>query len=239
MLEIRKANERGHAEHGWLSSWYSFSFARYHEPTQMGFSDLLVINEDIIQPGKGFGMHSHQDMEIFSYVLSGALEHKDSMGNGSTIHPGDVQIMSAGTGVSHSEFNPSSTAPTHLLQIWLVPASKGIPPRYEEAFFPEAEKRGKLKLIISASGEKGSLSIHQDARIYAGLLDGDETATLSLAAQRYAYVHVAKGSVQVNQQKLNAGDGARIRNERLLTFTLGQEAEILVFDLRERELPEY
>ncbi len=239
MLEIRKANERGYAEHGWLSSWHTFSFARYHEPTQVGFSDLLVINEDIIQPNKGFGMHSHRDMEIFSYVLAGALEHKDSMGNGSTIRPGDVQIMSAGTGVSHSEFNPLSTTSTHLLQIWLVPASKGITPRYQEVHFPEAEKRGKLKLIISEQGENGSLSIHQDIRIYAGLLTGAESATLNIAAQRYAYVHVAKGSVQVNQQRLNAGDSARVRNERLLAFTAAQEAEILVFDLRERELPDY
>ena len=238
MLEIRKADERGHLEHGWLSSWHTFSFGHYHEPTQVGFSDLLVINEDRIKPGKGFGMHSHQDMEIFTYVLAGALEHKDSMGTGSVIRPGDVQIMSAGTGVTHSEFNHSLSESVHLLQIWLTPKQKGLPPRYEQAHFSADEKRGKLRLILSPEAEEGSLTIHQDARIYAGLLTGAESATLNLAAQRYAYVHAAKGSVQVNQQTLQAGDGVRIRNERLLSFTAAQEAEILVFDLRARELPD-
>ncbi len=239
MLAIRKANERGQAEHGWLSSRHTFSFGHYHEPTQLGFSDLLVINEDRVQPGKGFGMHSHKDMEIFSYVLEGALEHKDSIGTGSIIRPGDVQIMSAGTGVSHSEFNHSQSESVHFLQIWLAPAKKGISPLYQQTHFSDDEKRGKLRLILSPQAAEGSLTIHQDARVYAGLLNGAESATLKLAAQRYAYVHVAKGSVQVNQQTLNEGDGLRVRHERLLSFTAGQEAEILVFNLRESELPDY
>lgn len=239
MLEIRKAADRGVAEHGWLSSRHTFSFAQYRDPRQTGFSDLLVINDDRVAPGQGFGRHPHRDMEIFSYVLEGALEHQDTMGTGSVIRPGDVQMMSAGSGVAHSEFNHSRDEPVHFLQIWIVPDRKGVTPRYQQINVPAAEKRGKLRLIISPNGEGGSLGVYQDARVYAGLLNGDELATLKLSAGRYAYVHVARGSINVNGIVMAEGDGARVRDERALAFSDGHTAEVLVFDLRARDLPEF
>ncbi|TKC81710.1 pirin family protein [Trinickia terrae] len=236
MIEVRHADQRGHAEHGWLSSRHTFSFANYYDPKQIGFSDLLVINDDRVAPGRGFGKHPHRDMEIFSYVLEGALEHKDSMGTGSVIVPGDVQLMSAGTGVAHSEYNHSANEPVHFLQIWIVPSEKGATPRYQQQNYSAADKRGTLKLVLSPEGEDGSLALRQDARVYAGLFDGNESARLPLQAGRYAYVHVARGSVVVNGVRLNEGDGARVRNEDLLTFSEGRDAEVLAFDLRGNEL---
>jgi len=239
MLEIRHASERGRAEHGWLSSRHTFSFANYHDPEQMGFSDLLVINDDRVQPALGFGKHPHRDVEIFSYVLEGALEHKDSMGTGSVIEPGDVQLMSAGTGVVHSEYNHSKTEVVHFLQIWLATAEAGAVPRYQQQHFSAEEKRGKLRLVMSPDDADGSLRIRQDARVYAGLFDGEEQASLELAADRFAYVHVARGSVTVNGVALSEGDGVRIRNERSLKFTDGKNAEVLAFDLRNIETSDF
>ena len=239
MLEIRNANERGRAEHGWLSSRHSFSFAGYYDPQQMGFSDLIVINDDRVMPGRGFGKHPHRDVEIFSYVLEGALEHKDSLGTGSIIRPGDVQLMSAGTGVLHSEFNPSQAEMVHFLQIWIATARNGEEPRYQQRTFDAAEKRGKLRLILSPDGASESLELRQDTRVYAGLFDGDETARLELNANRFAYVHVARGSVTVNGQVLSEGDGLRVRDERELSFSNGHDAEVLVFDLRKIEMSEF
>ncbi|HLX03831.1 MAG TPA: pirin family protein [Trinickia sp.] len=236
MIDVRHASQRGRAEHGWLSSRHSFSFSSYYDPQQLGFSDLIVINDDRVAPGQGFGKHPHRDMEIFSYVLEGALEHKDSMGTGSVIVPGDVQLMSAGTGVAHSEYNHSRSEPVHFLQIWIVPSEKGATPRYQQKQFAAADKRGTLRLVLSPDGEGESLALRQDARVYAGLIDGDEKASLPLQADRYAYVHVARGSVVLNGVRLNEGDGARIRNEDALTFTEGRDAEVLAFDLRNREL---
>ncbi|WP_263263773.1 pirin family protein [Pseudomonas sp. RIT-PI-S] len=237
MLALRKSTERGLANHGWLKSFHTFSFASYRDPREQGFSDLLVINDDRVAPAKGFGQHPHRDMEIFSYVLEGALEHRDSLGTGSVIRPGDVQLMSAGRGVTHSEFNHSAEAPVHFLQIWIVPSQHGAEPRYQQQHFSAEDKRGRLRLIISPDGADGSLSVRQDARVYAGLLDGDESARLELAADRYAYVHVARGSVSLNGQALVEGDGVRVRNEQVLTLSQGQDAEVLVFDLRPHELP--
>jgi quercetin 2,3-dioxygenase len=239
MLDIRSANERGRAEHGWLSSRHTFSFANYYDPKQTGFSDLLVINDDRVMPERGFGKHPHRDVEIFSYVLEGALEHKDSMGTGSVIRPGDIQLMSAGTGVAHSEFNPSNTESVHFLQIWIATAVNGATPRYQQQMFPDAEKRGTLRLVISPDGADGSLQIRQNTSVYAGLFDGDETARLDLAAERFAYVHVARGSVSVNGTVLSEGDGARVRDERSLTFAGGHDAEVLVFDLRNIEVSDF
>ncbi|CAB3791272.1 Quercetin 2,3-dioxygenase [Paraburkholderia caffeinitolerans] len=238
MIELRKADQRGRGEHGWLSSRHTFSFANYYDPKQIGFSDLLVINDDRVAPGRGFGKHPHRDMEIFSYVLEGGLEHKDSMGTGSVIVPGDVQLMSAGTGVAHSEFNHSAEQPVHFLQIWIAPNVKGAQPRYQQKNIADAEKRGKLRLILSPDGAAESLELRQDARVYAGRFDGAESATIALDANRYAYVHVARGSVKVNGVELGEGDGARIRSERELTFTDGHDAEVLVFDLRNIEVSE-
>jgi redox-sensitive bicupin YhaK (pirin superfamily) len=232
MIELRKSAERGHANHGWLDSYHSFSFADYHDPRHMGFAALRVINEDVVQPGQGFGTHGHRDMEIITYILEGALEHKDSMGNGSIIRPGDVQRMSAGTGVRHSEFNPSPQELVHLLQIWIEPAVAGIAPGYEEKHFDAASKRGRLRLIASGDGREGSVRIHQDAAVYAALLDGDERATHALAAGRRAYVHVARGSVTVNGQRLAAGDAAKISGEAAIAMESGKDAEVLLFDLR-------
>jgi redox-sensitive bicupin YhaK (pirin superfamily) len=239
MIEVRKANTRGVAEHGWLSSRHTFSFGHYRDPAQQGFSDLLVINDDRVAPAKGFGTHPHRDMEIFSYVLEGALEHKDNMGTGSVIRPGDVQMMSAGTGIAHSEFNHSASEPVHFLQIWLVPALKNAAPRYQQKHFTAQEKSGVLRLIISPQGEAGSLAVHQDTRVYAGLFDGAQQAVLELLPQRYAYVHVASGSVTVNGTVLQAGDGMRVRDERTLRVSDGAQAEVLVFDLRPNELPDF
>lgn len=239
MLQVRSAGDRGVAVFGWLESRHTFSFGHYHDPAQEGFSDLLVINDERVQPGHGFGTHPHRDMEIFSYVLDGALEHKDSMGTGSIIRPGDVQMMSAGTGVRHSEFNSSATRPLHFLQIWIMPAAKGVSPRYQQVHFGPAEKRGRLRLIISPEGTAGSLAIRQDTRVYAGLFDGEETASLELGLNRYAYVHVTRGCVQLNGTQLSEGDGARVRDERQLDLARGDNAEVLVFDLRPNELPSF
>ncbi|WP_020561241.1 pirin family protein [Thiofilum flexile] len=238
MIEVRLAKQRGAAEHGWLSARHTFSFGHYYDPKQLGFSDLLVINDDRVQPSRGFGTHGHRDMEIFTYILEGALEHKDSMGTGSVIRPGDVQMMSAGSGIQHSEFNHSAQALVHLLQIWIIPNRKSVTPRYQQVNFSESEKRGQLRLIISPEGENGSLSVYQDARVYAGLFNGEEQSTLTLAPERYAYIHIAQGSVEVNGIRLNAGDGARVRDETALHFSKGDNAEVLVFDLRPQELPE-
>lgn len=238
MIEIRRAAERGVADFGWLDSRHTFSFGHYHDPKQVGFSDLLVINDDRVQPGMGFGTHPHRDMEIFSYVLEGALEHKDSMGTGSVIRPGDVQMMSAGTGISHSEFNHSPDELVHFLQIWIVPDRLRVAPRYQQKQFSAADKRGRLRLIISPDGAEGSLGVYQDARVYAGLFDGAERAEYSPAPDRFAYVHVARGALRINGAALQAGDGARVRDESLLRFERGEDAEVLLFDLRRNELPQ-
>jgi len=232
MFALRKNTDRGHANHGWLDSWHTFSFAGYHDPQHMGFSDLRVINDDRVQPAQGFGTHAHRDMEIITYVLDGALQHKDSMGNGSVIRPGDVQRMSAGRGVTHSEFNASQSEPVHLLQIWIEPDVTGIEPGYEEKHFTDDEKRGQLRLIASPRGHGGSVTIHQDARLYAALLDGTDTVTHTLATGRKAWVHVARGTVTVNGQALANGDGAHISNDSSIAFTNASNAEVLLFDLK-------
>jgi redox-sensitive bicupin YhaK (pirin superfamily) len=231
MLEVRKANERGHADHGWLRSFHSFSFADYYDPRHTGFGPLLVINEDRVQPGKGFGTHGHRDMEIVSYVLEGALEHKDSIGNGSVIRPGDVQRMSAGTGVRHSEFNPSPREPVHFLQIWIEPSVAGIPPGYEEKHFDAASKRGRLRLIASPDGRDGSVKIHQDAHLYAALLDGAERATHTVAPGRKIYVHVARGKATANGRPLAAGDALKATEVGEVVLERAEGAEVLLFDL--------
>jgi quercetin 2,3-dioxygenase len=231
MLSLRRADERGYADHGWLKSFHSFSFAEYHDPDHMGFGPLRVINEDRVAAGMGFGTHGHRDMEIISYVLDGELAHKDSMGNGSVIRPGDVQRMSAGTGVMHSEFNHAKSQTTHFLQIWIQPNVRGIAPGYEEKRFEADEKRGRLRLIASPDGADGSVTIHQDARVYAGLFDSDESATHEVADGRRAYVHVARGSVQLNGTPLVAGDAAKLAGAQRLALAHGDGAEVLVFDL--------
>ncbi|MDA8256193.1 MAG: pirin family protein [Betaproteobacteria bacterium] len=237
MLELRRAAERGVANFGWLDSRHTFSFGHYHDPQQVGFSDLLVINDDRVEPGMGFGTHPHRDMEIFSYVLEGALEHKDSMGTGSVIRPGEVQMMSAGSGITHSEFNPSREEGVHFLQIWIVPDRLRVAPRYQQKNFTAADKRGHLRLIISPEAEDGALGVYQDARVYAGLFDGVERAEFKVTAGRYAYVHVARGALQVNGTVMQAGDGARVRDAGTLAFEGGADSEVLLFDLRGRELP--
>ena len=231
MNEIRRAGERGHAQHGWLDSWHSFSFADYYDPAHMGFSALRVINEDRIQPGTGFGTHGHRDMEIISYVLEGALAHKDSMGNGSSIVPGDVQRMSAGRGVQHSEFNHAKDAVTHFLQIWIEPSVRGIEPGYEQKHFDGASKRGRLRLVASPDGAEGSVTIHQDARLYAALLDGAESARHALAPGRKAYVHVVRGKLTVNGNPLAAGDALKASGVAEVVLEKGAGAEALLFDL--------
>jgi redox-sensitive bicupin YhaK (pirin superfamily) len=231
MLEVRKSEERGHANHGWLDSYHTFSFADYYDPDHMGFGPLRVINEDRVNAGAGFGTHGHRDMEIISYVLEGELAHRDSMGTGSVIRPGDVQRMSAGSGVRHSEFNHSKEQQTHFLQIWIQPNVSGIPPSYEEKNFTAEEKRGRLRLIASAEGIDGSVLIHQDAKVYAGLFDGAESASLPLAAGRRAYVHVARGAVTVNGVELKTGDALKVSEVTTLEIGAGKEAEVLVFDL--------
>ncbi|WP_313517200.1 pirin family protein [Pseudomonas sp.] len=238
MLAIRKSTARGRANHGWLQSFHTFSFANYRDPREQGFSDLLVINDDTVAPARGFGQHPHRDMEIFSYVLEGELEHQDSLGTGSVIRPGDVQLMSAGSGVSHSEYNHSQVNPVHFLQIWIVPDRRGAQPHYQQKHFDEASKRGRLQLIISPDGADGSLQVRQNARVYAGLFDGAEQAQLTLDEDRYAYVHVARGSVELNGVQLQQGDGVRLRDTRELSLSHGEGAEVLVFDLRAQELPQ-
>lgn len=237
MIQVRSADARGQADFGWLQSRHSFSFGQYYDPEEIGFSDLLVINDDRVAPGRGFGRHPHADMEIFSYVLEGALEHRDSMGNGSLIRPGDVQMMSAGTGIAHSEYNPSQSEPVHFLQIWIVPDRRGVKPRYQQVHFEAAERRGRLRQIISPQGEDGALAVYQDVRVYAGLFDGAESATLALAPERYGYVHVARGEIELNGRRLVTGDGARLRQETRIELGGGQDAEVLVFDLRPNAQP--
>ena len=231
MLEIRRSSERGHANHGWLESYHSFSFADYFDPEHVEFGALRVINEDRVAAGAGFGTHGHRNMEIISYVLSGQLAHKDSIGNGSTIRPGDVQRMSAGSGVRHSEFNPSATEPVHFLQIWIQPNVQEIEPSYEEKRFADSEKRGRLRLIAAADGADGSVRIHQDARVHVGLFDGAERGTLETAPGRRVYVHVARGALAANGVPLAAGDGLKLTDTPTLTLTDGRSAEVLVFDL--------
>ena len=231
MIEVRKSEERGHAQHGWLDSYHSFSFADYYDPQHMAFGPLRVINDDRIEGGKGFGTHGHRDMEIITYMLDGALAHKDSMGNGSVIRPGDVQRMSAGSGVRHSEFNHSETDTAHLLQIWIQPNVEGIPPGYEEKRFDASEKRGQLRLVASPDGRDGSVTIHQDAMVYAGLFDGDEQASLQLGEGRKAYLHVARGEITANGVSLKAGDALKVQAEDGIRIAEGRQAEVLLFDL--------
>ena len=238
MLSLRKSCQRGHADHGWLKSFHSFSFADYHDPAHMGVGNLRVINEDRIAPATGFGTHGHRDMEIVSYVLDGALAHKDSMGNGSVagkaagvIVPGDVQRMSAGTGVMHSEFNHAPDQSTHFLQIWIIPRERGIEPGYEQKHFDNAAKRGRLALVASPDGREGSVTIHADASLRAGLFDGAERAELALDARRLCYVHVVRGTLRVNDRELRGGDAATLADESRLVLEGGEDAEVLVFDL--------
>ena len=231
MITLRPSSERGHANHGWLDSHHSFSFADYHDEAHMGFGPLRVINEDRVEPGMGFGTHGHRDMEIISYVLDGELSHRDDIGNGSVIVPGDVQRMSAGRGVRHSEFNPSRERPVHFLQIWIIPAEQGIPASYEQSHLTDAQRRGKLALLAAPPGKGGAVAIHQDARVYAGLFDGTESATVAVAPGRRAYVHVARGSAEVNGQALSAGDAALLEDEPEVRIGNAARAELLVFDL--------
>jgi hypothetical protein len=231
MLQVLKSSQRGSADHGWLQSNHSFSFGHYYNPSEMGFGPLLVINEDRVQPSRGFGTHSHDNMEIISYVLSGALEHKDSMGNGSVIRYGDVQRMSAGTGVQHSEFNHSSTDRVHFLQIWITPNVTGIEPGYEEKHFDTASKTGGLRLIASADGRDGSVLIHQDAKIFASILNADDYVKYELAPTRTAYVHLIRGKTEINGIQLSTGDALKISEESLIEFKNAADAELLLFDL--------
>lgn len=231
MLTLRPSKERGFADHGWLKSFHSFSFAGYHDPQHMGWGNLRVINEDWIAPAKGFGTHGHRDMEIVTYVLQGALAHKDSMGNVVSIPPGDVQRMSAGTGVQHSEFNHAPQDTTHLLQIWIEPNVLGVAPSYEQTTFPESAKQGRLCLVASPDGAQGSVKIQADARLYAGLLDGTQTADLALQFNRKCYVHLVRGELVANGVTLTTGDAALIEGEHLLRLAHGKVAEVLVFDL--------
>jgi len=231
MLTLRKSQDRGYADHGWLKSFHSFSFANYYDPEHMGWGNLRVINEDRIAPGTGFGTHGHRNMEIISYVLEGNLAHKDTLGNVKGIPPGDVQRMSAGNGVQHSEFNHADNQTTHFLQIWIEPNVTGIPASYEQKSFAEADKRGKLRLVASPDADQGSVLIHADARLYAGLLDGAESATASFAPGRKGYVHLVRGELDVNGQALKAGDAAMLDGETSVTLSQGKDAEVLVFDL--------
>ena len=233
MLTLRKSQDRGYADHGWLKSFHSFSFADYYDPQHMGWGNLRVINEDRIAPGTGFGAHGHRDMEIISYVLQGNLAHKDSMGNVKGIPPGDVQRMSAGTGVQHSEFNHAPDETTHFLQIWIQPNVRGIAPSYEQKSFAEAEKRGRLRLVASPDGAEGSVLIHADARLYAGLFDDGESFSLAVEPKRKAYVNVVRGELEVNGQKLQGGDAAQLENESRIELANGRDAEVLVFELAE------
>jgi len=231
MLTVRKSQDRGYANHGWLESYHSFSFAGYHDPAHMNWGNLRVINEDRVAPGTGFGKHGHRDMEIISYVLSGNLAHQDSMGNIKGIPPGDVQRMSAGTGVMHSEFNHAKDAWTHLLQIWILPSRRGIQPGYEQKHFDAAAKRGRLALVASPDGHDGSVTIHADASLRAGLFDGEERFEQTLSPGRVTYVHVARGTLRVNDRALGPGDAMRLEQEPTLVLDGGQQAEVLVFDL--------
>jgi redox-sensitive bicupin YhaK (pirin superfamily) len=238
MIEIRKSADRGVGTQDWLDARFTFSFGPYRDPEQIGFSDLRLLNDDRVKGGGGFPTHEHVDTEVFSYVLRGALEHKDSMGGGSVVPAGDVLVMSTGTGVTHSEFNHSPTEAVHFLQVWMVPTRKGAPPRYGQRHFSDDEKRGRMRCIIAPDGRDGALTLSIDGCVYAGLFDGDEQADVLLEPGRYAYVHVVRGSVSVNGTPLSDGDGARVRHATRLSLTSGRDAEVLVFDLRPRELPE-
>lgn len=231
MITLRRAEERGYANHGWLESKFSFSFAEYYDPAHVHFGSLRVINDDVIQPDSGFGMHPHRDMEILTYILDGTLRHRDSMGHGEDIHKGEVQLMSAGSGVTHSEFNASPTHPVHLLQIWIMPSEPGLAPGYRQRAFPDEAKRGRWCLIASPDATEGSLRIHQDARVYAALLQGTETLDYPIAASRKVYLHVARGRLEANGQTLNAGDALMYSGETQVTLTAGNNAEVLLFDL--------
>jgi len=231
MMKIRRSQDRGYADHGWLKSHHSFSFAGYHDPAWMGWGNLRVINEDRIAPGMGFGTHGHRDMEIISYVLQGNLAHKDSMGNVKGIPPGEVQRMSAGTGVMHSEFNHAPNSETHFLQIWIEPSLRGIEPGYEQKAFDAAEKTGRLRLVASPDGAQGSVTIHADASLHAGLFDGDQRAELAIDPARKAYVHLVRGALDVNGQRLQGGDAALLAQEQRIVLEHGDDAEVLVFDL--------
>lgn len=231
MIKIRKAKDRGHFNFGWLNTYHTFSFGDYHDPSFMGFRSLRVINEDFVHAGRGFPTHSHRDMEIITYILEGALEHRDSMGTGSIIQPGDVQRMTAGTGVSHSEANPSSDESVHLLQIWIVPQERGLKPGYEQKHFKDEQKQGSLCLIASADGRDGSVTIHQDASVYAAVLDNGQELTHQLAPNRHAWIQVARGSIAMNGENLDQGDGAAVNGESNLTITGPKGAEVLLFDL--------
>ncbi|HBB88736.1 MAG TPA: quercetin 2,3-dioxygenase [Blastocatellia bacterium] len=231
MIKIRKAEARGHFDFGWLNTYHTFSFGDYYDPSHMAFRSLRVINEDVVAPGRGFPTHGHRDMEIVTYIISGALEHRDSMGSGSVIRRGDAQRMSAGTGVRHSESNPSKEEPVHLLQIWILPEREGQPPEYEEKKFADEEKRNRLRLIVSPAGEDGAVRIHQDAKIYASVLDADKSVNHQLATGRNAWLQVAAGAVELNGTQLKHGDGAAISQEDQLSITAGEPSEVLLFDL--------
>lgn len=231
MITLRKSEERGHANHGWLDSYHSFSFANYYDPNNMGFRALRVINEDWVQPGRGFGTHPHRDMEIITYVLEGALEHKDSLGTGSIIRPGEVQKMSAGTGVTHSEYNPSKTELVHLLQIWIVPDQKNLPPSYEQKTYSTAEKQNQLRLIASPEGRDGSVTVHQDVKLYASVLDAGKKVVHELSPNRHVWVQVAQGEITLNGLSLGAGDAAAISEENRVVVIANTASEILLFDL--------
>jgi quercetin 2,3-dioxygenase len=231
MITLRTSQDRGYADHGWLKSYHSFSFAGYHDPAHMGWGNLRVINEDRIAPGTGFGTHGHRDMEIISYVLSGSIGHKDSMGNAASIPPGDVQRMSAGTGVQHSEFNHAPSETTHFFQIWIEPNVRGIAAGYEQKSFTVLEKRGALRLVASPDGAQGSVTVHADAHMYAGLFDGTERAELALDPARKAYVHLVRGALMVNGHALQGGDAAKLSGESALVLSGGQDAEVIVFEL--------
>lgn len=231
MMRLRPANERGHADHGWLKTNFSFSFADYHDPAHMGFRDLRVLNDDIIMQGQGFGTHGHRDMEIITYVIKGALEHRDSMGTGSVLRRGDVQRMTAGSGVTHSEFNHSPDDPLRLLQIWVLPEAKGITPGYEEKKFSDDDKRGRLRLLVSPESTDGSLRIHQDVKVYASILDPDDEVRHEIASERHAWIQVAQGKITVNGTELIEGDGAAVSEETELNFQGVEQAEFLLFDL--------
>jgi redox-sensitive bicupin YhaK (pirin superfamily) len=231
MITIRRAEERGHADHGWLNTYHTFSFADYHDPSHMGFRGLRVLNEDRVAPGRGFGTHGHRDMEIVSYVLEGALQHRDSMGTGSVIRPGDVQRMSAGTGVMHSEFNGSTSELVHFLQIWLLPSRRNMQPGYEQKAFPREEKLGRLRLVASPDGREGSVTIHTDALVYVSVLDPGMSVELALREGRHAWIHVARGQAQVGGHELSAGDGAAVTGESRVVIAGTEACEVLCFDL--------
>lgn len=231
MITLRRAHERGHANHGWLDTYHTFSFASYRDPAHVHFRALRVMNEDVVQPGQGFGTHPHDNMEIVTYVLSGALEHRDSMGNGEVLRPGEFQRMSAGTGITHSEFNPSADEPVHLYQVWLFPERKGIEPSYEQKRFDEAERRNRLRLVAARDGEDGALAIHADARIYLATLDRGRSVRPAIAPGRHAWLQVLRGGVALNGQAMSSGDGAAVSGEASLTIEAADDAEVMLFDL--------